>query len=89
MRYLDTLDTPLGTLQIEATERGLCGIWFPSRSINQGPTPGKTGSFPGQAGAQRVFRRRPDNISVPSIGKAPDFRNQYGRPFWQYPTARR
>ncbi len=41
MRYLDTLDTPLGTLQIEATERGLCGIWFPSRSINQGPTPGK------------------------------------------------
>ena len=42
MRYLDTLDTPLGTLQIEATERGLCGIWFPSRSINQGPTPGKS-----------------------------------------------
>ena len=41
MRCLDTLDTPLGTLQIEATERGLCGIWFPSRSINQGPTPGK------------------------------------------------
>ena len=41
MRYLDTLDTPLGTLQIEATERGLCGIWLPSRSINQGPTPGK------------------------------------------------
>jgi len=41
MRYLDTLDTPLGTLQIEATERGLCGIWFPSRSINQGPTSGK------------------------------------------------
>ena len=41
MRYLDTLDTPLGTLQIEATERGLCRIWFPSRSINQGPTPGK------------------------------------------------
>ena len=38
MRYLDTLDTPLGTLQIEATERGLCGIWFPSRSIDQGPT---------------------------------------------------
>ena len=41
MRCLDTLATPLGTLQIEATERGLCGIWFPSRSINQGPTPGK------------------------------------------------
>ena len=41
MHCLDTLDTPLGTLQIEATERGLCGIWFPSRSINQGPTPGK------------------------------------------------
>ena len=41
MRCLDTLDTPLGTLQIEATERGLCGIWFPSRSINQGQTPGK------------------------------------------------
>ena len=41
MRCLETLDTPLGTLQIEATERGLCGIWFPSRSINQGPTPGK------------------------------------------------
>ena len=41
MRCLDTLDTPLGTLQIEATERGLCGIWFPSRSINQGPTSGK------------------------------------------------
>ena len=38
MRCLDTLDTPLGTLQIEATERGLCGIWFPSRSIDQGPT---------------------------------------------------
>ena len=41
MRYLDTLDTPLGTLQIEATERGLCGIWLPSRSIHQWPTPGK------------------------------------------------
>ena len=41
MRCLDTLDTPLGTLQIEATERGLCGIWFPCRSINQGPTSGK------------------------------------------------
>jgi len=41
MRCLDKLDTPLGTLQIEATERGLCGIWFPSRSVNQGPTPGK------------------------------------------------
>ena len=39
MRCLDTLDTPLGTLQIEATERGLCGIWFPSRSVNQGPSP--------------------------------------------------
>ena len=38
MRCLETLDTPLGTLQIEATERGLCGIWFPSRSIDQGPT---------------------------------------------------
>ena len=38
MRCLDTLDTPLGTLKIEATERGLCGIWFPSRSIDQGPT---------------------------------------------------
>ena len=36
MRYLDTLDTPLGTLQIEATERGLCRIWFPSRTINEG-----------------------------------------------------
>ena len=41
MRCLDTLDTPLGTLQIEATERGLCGIWFPSRSINQERTSGK------------------------------------------------
>ena len=41
MRCFDTLDTPLGTLQIEATERGLCNIWFPSRSINQGPTYGK------------------------------------------------
>ena len=41
MRYLDTLDTPLGTLQIEATERGLCGIWFPSRSVSQGPSPGQ------------------------------------------------
>ena len=41
MRCLDTLVTPLGTLQIEATERGLCGIWFTYRSINQGPTPGK------------------------------------------------
>jgi len=41
MRCLDTLDTPLGTLQIEATERGLCGIWFPSLSVNDGPTPGK------------------------------------------------
>ena len=41
MRCLDTLDTPLGTLQIEATERGLCGICFPSRSINRGPTSGK------------------------------------------------
>ena len=37
MRGLDTLDTPLGTLQIEATERGLCGIRFPSRSVYQGP----------------------------------------------------
>ena len=37
MRCLDTLDTPLGTLQIEATERGLCGIRFPSRSVDQGP----------------------------------------------------
>ena len=45
MRYLDTLDTPLGTLQIEATERGLCGIWFPSRSINQGRLREKQGHF--------------------------------------------
>ena len=41
MRYLDKLDTPLGTLQIEATESGLCGICFPSRAVTQGPSPGK------------------------------------------------
>ena len=41
MRYLDTLDTPLGRLQIEATERGLCGIWFPSRARESGPSSGK------------------------------------------------
>ncbi|MCH1609668.1 MAG: methylated-DNA--[protein]-cysteine S-methyltransferase [Luminiphilus sp.] len=41
MRCLDTLDTPLGTLQIEATARGLCGIWFPSRSVNHPPSSGK------------------------------------------------
>ena len=41
MRYLDKLDTPLGTLQIEATESGLCGICFPSRAATQGPSPGK------------------------------------------------
>ena len=41
MRCLDRLDTPLGTLQIEATERGLRGIWLPSRSVNQGQSAGK------------------------------------------------
>ena len=41
MRYLDTLDTPLGRLQIEATENGLCGIWFPSRAGNPVPSSGK------------------------------------------------
>jgi methylated-DNA-[protein]-cysteine S-methyltransferase len=41
MRYLDTLDTPLGTLQIEATERGLCGIWFPFRARDSVPSSGK------------------------------------------------
>ena len=41
MRYLDTLDTPLGRLQIKATENGLCGIWFPSRARNPVPSSGK------------------------------------------------
>ena len=41
MRYLDTLDTPLGRLHIEATENGLCGIWFPSRARNPVPSSGK------------------------------------------------
>ena len=41
MRYLNTLDTPLGRLQIEATENGLCGIWFPSRTRKPVPSSGK------------------------------------------------
>ena len=41
MRYLDTLDTPLGRFQIEATETGLCGIWFPSRARDAVPSSGK------------------------------------------------
>ena len=41
MPCLDTLDTPLGTLQIEASERGLCSIWLPSRAANKGPISGK------------------------------------------------
>ena len=65
MRCLETLDTPLGTLQIEATERGLCGIWFPSRSINQGRPPGKTGSFPGQAELNAYFAGDLTTFSVP------------------------
>lgn len=35
MRYRDMLTTPLGALQIEATEKGLCAIRFPSRAVNR------------------------------------------------------
>ena len=40
MGYLDTLETPLGTLQIEATERGLFSISFPSHEVNKAPSSG-------------------------------------------------
>ena len=54
MPCLDTLDTPLGTLQIEATEIGLCNIWLPSRAVNQGPS----------SGTSRVITRTKQELSA-------------------------